>query len=55
MANFETDKLAAQAAEAIVVAAMPSIRFPIDRDGGKAVADFYSEIFNGIAETLGKS
>ena len=55
MRNFDIDKFAANAAKEIVVAMAPSIKIPIDSKSGKDIAEFYSEIFNGIAETLGNS
>ena len=55
MRNFDIDKFAANTAKEIVVAMAPSIKIPIDSECGQAVAEFYSAIFNGIAETLGNS
>ena len=53
--NYEIDKFAANTAKEIVVAMASSFNFPVDAESGKAVSEFYSEIFNGIAETLGNS
>ncbi len=55
MRNYEIDKFAANTAKEIVVAMTSSFNFPADAESGKAVSEFYSEIFNGIAETLGNS
>lgn len=55
MRNFDIDKFAANTAQEIVVAMAPSFQLPIDSKSGKDIAEFYSEIFNGIAETLGNS
>ena len=42
-------------AKDIVVAHASSMNIPVDAESGKDVADFYTQIFNGIAETLGSS
>lgn len=55
MREFETDRIASNIAKEIVVAYASSINLPVDADSGKDVADFYSAVFNGIAETLGNS
>lgn len=55
MRNFDIDKFAANTAKEIVVAMAPSFQLAIDSESGKDIAEFYSEIFNGIAETLGNS
>lgn len=55
MRNYEIDKFAANTAKEIVVAMASTFSFPADAESGKAVSEFYSEIFNGIAETLGNS
>lgn len=55
MRNYEIDKIAAQTTKEIVVAMAPSFKLAVDAEEGKAVADFYSAIFNGIADTLGNS
>ena len=55
MRNCNIDELSAKMAQEIVVAMAPSFQLPIDSKSGKDIAEFYSEIFNGIAETLGNS
>lgn len=55
MRNYNIDELSAKMAKEILVAMAPSFKIPIDSESGKAVAEFYSEIFNGIADTLGES
>lgn len=55
MRNYKIDDLASRMAQEIVVATAPTLKISADADSGKAVAEFYSEIFNGIAETLGNS
>ncbi|WP_270750009.1 hypothetical protein [Pseudoruminococcus massiliensis] len=52
----QVEELAAKYAQEIVVAKMTSnSNFPIDAETGKQIADFYSEIFKGISETLKNS
>lgn len=55
MRNCNIDELSAKMAKEIVVAMAPSFQLAIDSESGKDIAEFYSEIFNGIAETLGES
>ncbi|MBC5729024.1 hypothetical protein H8R91_10930 [Ruminococcus sp. NSJ-71] len=55
MRNYEIDKFAADTAKEIVVAMASSFNFTVDAESGEAISEFYSEIFNGIAETLGNS
>lgn len=55
MRDYNIDDFASKIAEEIVVAKVASSDLVIDAEGGKKVADFYTEIFNGIAETLAKS
>ncbi len=39
-------------AKVIVIAKMSDCRTEVSADGGKQVAEFYSEIYKGIYETL---
>ncbi len=56
LSKDRTEELAAKYAQEIVVAKMASnSNFPIDAETGKQIADFYSEIFKGISETLKNS
>lgn len=55
MRTYNIDHFAAEIAKEIVVAHAPSMNIPIDAESGKDIAEFYSQIFNGIAETLGSS
>lgn len=49
------DKTAAEYAKEIVVAKAQQMDLRVNAEGGKNVADFYSEIFKGISETLKNS
>lgn len=55
MRNYSIDEFAEKATKEIVVAKVASSNLVIDAESGKKVAEFYAEIFNGIAETLGAS
>lgn len=55
MRNYGIDEFAAKAAKEIVVAKISTSNISISAEDGKKVAEFYTEIFNGIADTLGES
>ncbi len=52
MKDREIAKLASEYARDIVVAKVPSTQSPINAGSGKAVADFYVEIYKGIYTAL---
>lgn len=49
------EKLAAEYAKEIVVANAQRMNLNVCAENGKHVADFYTEIFKGISETLKNS
>ena len=52
MYKDKVEELAASYAKEIVMAKISNISLSINAEGGKGVAEFYSEIFKGISETL---
>lgn len=52
MPKSSAEQLAARYAQEIVVAKAASMNIAIDSIDGKNVADFYTEIYKGIAKTL---
>lgn len=55
MNNIQLDKYASEIAKEIVVAKAGNTTTPMTAEAGKNVADFYTEIFKGISETLKNS
>ena len=55
MRNYSIDELANKVAKDVLVAIAPNLSISIDEKGGKQVAEFYSALFNSIADTLGNS
>lgn len=50
---IDIEKMSAKIASEIVVAKVQdSKEITVSKDGGKFVADFYAEVYNGIYETL---
>lgn len=52
MKDREIAKLASEYARDIVVAKVPSTQAPVNAESGKAVADFYTEVYKGIYTAL---
>lgn len=52
MYKDKVEELAASYAKEIVIAKASNTTLGINAEGGKKVAEFYSEIFKGISETL---
>lgn len=55
MRDDTIEKIVAEYAKEIVVAKAQHMDLRVNAEGGKNVADFYTEIFKGISETLKNS
>lgn len=55
MRNYSIDNMAHNVAKDVLTAIAPTLNVSIDEKGGKQVAEFYSALFNGIADTLADS
>lgn len=49
------DRLASEYAKEIVVAKAQNMDLKVNAENGKILADFYTELFKGISETLNNS